>query len=183
MLLHRQAAMIWESWPLLWLAMPFLIGAVAVAEERKLGTLETLLCLPTRRRREFIVKFGVAVVLGIFLGGVMPVFVEWLGTLAGLHSNAGTLAVNWTMIPQVWALLVGSAALVVLAFYASTLTRNLLAALGLAVAWSAVAFLLTELVIAIGQMGYDRVALWRWKTASALHFASHVRGSCVAIIR
>ncbi|HET7626710.1 MAG TPA: hypothetical protein VFM25_15755, partial [Verrucomicrobiae bacterium] len=50
-LAHYSAAMIWESWPILWLAMPLLIGGAAIAEERKLGTLESFLCLPVARRR------------------------------------------------------------------------------------------------------------------------------------
>src|SRR5207245_2154907 len=44
----------------LWLVMPLLIGCTAVAEERKLGTLEAQLCLPARRRTQFATKFIVA---------------------------------------------------------------------------------------------------------------------------
>src|SRR5206468_4701883 len=36
-------------WWSLWFAMPLLIGSAAVADERKQGTLESQLCLPTTR--------------------------------------------------------------------------------------------------------------------------------------
>jgi hypothetical protein len=45
-----------EFWWVLWLGLPFLVGSAAVAEERKLGTLEGQLCLPTTRRTQFAVK-------------------------------------------------------------------------------------------------------------------------------
>lgn len=135
---HRSAAMVWESWPMLWLVMPLLIGGVAVAEERKLGTLESFLSLPATRRREFVVKLSVALLLGIFLGGVMPLAVEGLGTLTGLPRNVFDVAMtfNWKLVSLAAGLLGGSAGLGLMAFYASTLTRNLLQALGLALVLS-----------------------------------------------
>lgn len=163
---HRSAAMIWESWPLLWLVMPLLIGGVAVAEERKLGTLENFLCLPTTRRREFAVKLFVALLLGFFLGGIMPLAVEWLGTLIGLSRNIFemTMMLNWRIVSLVGELLVGSAGLTFVAFYASTLTRNLLQALGLAMVLSLFAFFIVAVAtgIADGQLlGEGDAPLWR----------------------
>jgi ABC-type transport system involved in multi-copper enzyme maturation permease subunit len=145
---HRSAAMIWESWPLLWLVMPLLIGGVAVAEERKLGTLENFLCLPTTRRREFAVKFLMAMLLGVFLGGIMPLATEWLGTLAGLSGNVfdASMRLNGKTVSLVSELLFGSAGLTFLALYASTLTRNLLQALGLAVVLSVIASFIFSVV-------------------------------------
>ena len=43
--------------PFLWLLIPWLMGCVAIAEERKLGTMESQLCLPVNRRLQFAVKF------------------------------------------------------------------------------------------------------------------------------
>ena len=45
--------------------MPLLIGCEAVAEERRLGTLEGQLCLPVKRRTQFAVKVVVVVALSI----------------------------------------------------------------------------------------------------------------------
>jgi ABC-type transport system involved in multi-copper enzyme maturation permease subunit len=56
----------------LWLVMPLLVGGAAVAEERKLGTLEGQLCLPARRRTQFAIKLGVVLLLSLLFGTVMP---------------------------------------------------------------------------------------------------------------
>jgi ABC-type transport system involved in multi-copper enzyme maturation permease subunit len=56
----------------LWLLMPLLIGAAAVSEERRMGILESQLCLPVSRRTQFFVKFSIALLLSLFLGGLMP---------------------------------------------------------------------------------------------------------------
>jgi ABC-type transport system involved in multi-copper enzyme maturation permease subunit len=165
---HRSAAMIWESWPLLWLAMPFLIGGAAVAEERKLGTLESSLCLPATRRLQFSVKFAMVALLGVFLGGVMPLIVEWLGTLIGLPDYIfdTSLVFNWKLLSLVAGLLSGSAAIALLAFYASTLTRNLLQALGLALVLSCLAAGIVSLAMALAQSRqyeqYSELSRWFW---------------------
>jgi hypothetical protein len=41
---------------ILWLVMPVLVGAMAVAEERRLGVMEGQLCLPASRRLQFAIK-------------------------------------------------------------------------------------------------------------------------------
>lgn len=132
--LHQSVLMILEIWWLLWLAMPMLVGAVAVAEERRLGTMEGHLCLPVRRRVQFAVKFAVVLLLGTLLGGVMPCLIEWLGTLIGVPSgllaplsrSAGAAQVT---LPALLAPFLGAAALAVFSFYASTFLRNTLQAL------------------------------------------------------
>jgi ABC-type transport system involved in multi-copper enzyme maturation permease subunit len=127
--IHRSAVMGLEELPLLWLAMPFLVGSSSVAEERKQGTLENLLCLPVTRRVQFAVKFGLALLLGIFLGALMPWLLE--GAL-GPTSIRGVF-LNWNE-PDFWLDLsgfcLGCATITTIAFYASTLTRNLLQAMG-----------------------------------------------------
>jgi len=65
-----------EAFWALWLLMPILIGCTAVAEERRLGTLEAQLCLPVRRRTQFITKFGIALVLALVLGMALPLVFE-----------------------------------------------------------------------------------------------------------
>ena len=61
---------------MLWLLMPLLIGCAAVAEERKIGTLEGQLCLPARRRTQFALKFLIVILLSVVLGGVVPSLLE-----------------------------------------------------------------------------------------------------------
>ena len=148
---HRNEAMIWEAWSLLWLVMPVLIGSMAVAEERKLGTLEGFLCLPVTRRREFVAKFVVVMFLGVFLGGVMPMFVEWLGSLIGLtpHILDATMEFNGKVVTFAAEVLGFSAGLAFIAFYASTLTRNLLQALGLALVLSLVSVFLIRITVGL----------------------------------
>ena len=99
--------------------MPLVIGCVAVAEERRLNTLEGLLCLPISKRNQFAVKLAVAMVLGIVLGGVIP----WvLLDMGGMRANDFGLQ----KAMEVAALITG------VAFYASTISRGLLQALSTA---------------------------------------------------
>jgi len=65
-----------EQFWCLWLVMPFLVGCAAVAEERKLGTLEGQLCLPAKRRTQFGLKLFVVLVLSVLMGTIMPVLLE-----------------------------------------------------------------------------------------------------------
>jgi hypothetical protein len=102
--------------PCVWLGVvPFLIGCVVVAEERRLNTLEGLLCLPISKRASFAVKLAVALTLGIVLGGIIPWFLLGMGGVRpggfGLQ-NAVYVA----------AIITG------VAFYASTMSRGVLQA-------------------------------------------------------
>ena len=93
-----------------------MVGCAAVADERRLNTLENLLCLPVSKRNSFVVKFAVALVLGIVLGGIIPWVLLRLGDLR-----------PWELEFQQ---AVGIAALITgIAFYASTMSRGLLQAL------------------------------------------------------
>ena len=134
----------------LWMIMPLLVGCAAVAEERKLGTLEGQLCLPARRRTQFVSKLGVVLLLSVLLGAVMPVLMETVDgsrilpdskfsdqdwTNAPLYLTPAfqaffhglTLISNW--LPLL-ALMAGCAATGAIAFYFSTLSRSTLQALG-----------------------------------------------------
>ena len=125
--------MIWESWPAIWLILPLLIGSTAVAEERKLGTLESFLCAPGGRRRGFVVKFGVAVLLGVFLGAVVPWALEGLGMLAGLpdrNSFHAPIFMDGQLHSMVGWWFVFAACLVLGALHASSLARSFLQAVG-----------------------------------------------------
>ena len=61
---------------MLWLAMPLLIGSAAVAEERRVGVTESQFCLPVSRRAQFAIKFFVALILSLVLGGLTPFTIE-----------------------------------------------------------------------------------------------------------
>jgi ABC-type transport system involved in multi-copper enzyme maturation permease subunit len=121
---------------LLWLMMPLIIGGMAVAEERKLGVMESLLCLPASRRIQFAIKFVMALLFGVLLGGVMPLVLEKiaaaLGAPNGIFDGQGDhpLQNNWFII----FVLIGTTALTFVAFFASTLSKNFLHAVGVAVA-------------------------------------------------
>lgn len=56
--------------------MPVLIGCAAVAEERKMGMLESQLCLPATRRSQFVLKLTVVMALAVIMGTVMPLLLE-----------------------------------------------------------------------------------------------------------
>ncbi len=162
-LLNQSVLLMLESVPFLWLVMPLLVGSVVVAEERKLGTLEGFLCLPTTRRLQFAVKVAVALLLGVFLGGVLPLMIERLLGTYGLRGDASGLSVgtrHWSTIISAPVLsLVGSAGLTVLALYTSTLTRNTLQAVGAALGATAIAGVLITVAARPGNIG--DVIPWR----------------------
>src|SRR5205823_1685266 len=121
--------------PLLWFLVPWLLGSVAVAEERKLGTLETQLCLPVTRRLQFVVKFAVVLFLGIVVGGILPSCIEAFATALGISSDffsAHFLAAGSLLSLGGHAVII-AAAIAAVSFFASTLTRNTLHALAAAI--------------------------------------------------
>ena len=102
------------SMPIIWMAsVPFLIGCVAVAEERRLNTLEGLLCMPRlSKRASFATKLIISLVLGGVLGGAVPPFLE--NRSIHMHMDASmAIAVIVTGIT----------------FYASTMSKGLLQAI------------------------------------------------------
>lgn len=124
-----------EATPFLWLLMPWLIGGVAVAEERKLGTMESQLCLPVTRRLQFAIKFAIVILLGFVLGGLMPCLIETIGALAGVRSEilklpfAADFGLYFATVAEVT---IAATSIAIISFFASTLTRNTLHALGAA---------------------------------------------------
>jgi len=112
-----------ETFWTLWLLMPLLIGATAIAEERRIGILDTQLCAPVSRRAQFVIKFSVALVLSLTLGAVTPLVVQ------GIHTP------NDMMFLVEFAL-----GIFLIAFYASSLARTTLQAMGLTVVVAAVIF-------------------------------------------
>lgn len=147
-----------ESFWLLWMVMPMLVGCAAAAEERKLGTLESQLCLPVRRRTQFVTKAGIVSLLSLLFGVAMPLLLEGSRILPNAHFDLGSLAPAWQsqmFTAQVFfwnclgmfngwlpLFLMASIALMtgLISFFVSTLARNTLqalapAVLGMLIAW------------------------------------------------
>src|SRR5579883_2245727 len=127
---HQSIAMGLEMVPLLWLIMPLLVGSVAVAEERKLATFQSNLCLPPRRRLQFLAKLVVAMALGILFGGALPLLVERLASHNSITGNTSSLVFLSGTRSVESVQITGSIVLTWLAFYASTLSANTLQAMG-----------------------------------------------------
>jgi hypothetical protein len=119
---------------ILWLAAPFVMGGVAVAEERRLGTMTGVLCLPVRRFRQFLLKLGVVLVAGIILGAAMPWLLEDLGQLFGARNEI----LNWAGRPS---MIFAAGAIAMVSYFGSSLARNSLYALGTAFVMSVAVFL------------------------------------------
>jgi hypothetical protein len=98
------------------IVVPSVVGCVAVAEERRLNTLDSLLCLPVSKCASFAVKFVVALVLGIVLGGVIP----WILIRIG--------GARVEVFPLHAAVMI-AAMITGVAFYASSMSRSVLQAL------------------------------------------------------
>ena len=122
----------------LWLVLPLMIGGTAVAEERRLGVAAAQFCQPVSRGRQWTVKLLFTLFFGTLLGGVMPVVLEtaalrW-GAPGACFKGNGLDGLNSD--PAGWFLMaiVGLAvALAWVGIFASTLTRNFLHALSLAI--------------------------------------------------
>jgi ABC-type transport system involved in multi-copper enzyme maturation permease subunit len=109
----------------IWLLAPVLVGAEAVAEERKLGTLQQSLCLPVRSRTQLLIKFAVVV---LFVAIVAP-FLCWL--IESIAVSIGADARIPMFKPPFQLLALGEICLTFLlvgfiAFYCSTLARSLI---------------------------------------------------------
>jgi hypothetical protein len=119
---------------MLWLVMAPVIGSMAVAEERRLGVMEGQLCLPVSRRLQFAIKGIVTLLLGTFLGGVMPILLETIGV--GLGANSELFEAQ--IAPSEFGLILGIVALAawlsLVSFFASSLAKSFLQAIGFAIA-------------------------------------------------
>jgi ABC-type transport system involved in multi-copper enzyme maturation permease subunit len=125
--------MVWS----LWLLMPLLIGSTAVAEERRLGVLEPQMCLPVSRGTQLSTKFFVGLILSLMLGAVVPSVIEHTRNFGITH---------WV---NFWGF-IAAAGIYFVSFYASTLARSTLQAIGFAlgipvVVW-AIVFASAEIV-------------------------------------
>lgn len=121
-------------WWILWFVLPVIIASSAVAEERRQGTLEGSLCLPATRRAQWLIKCAVCFFLAILFGGVMPWLLETASSLTGapapILQNPSPFVDQWQFLR--WAIIVVPV-ITLFAFYASSLARSLLHAVGVAI--------------------------------------------------
>ncbi len=134
-------SVIGEFFWIFWLIMPLVIGCMAVAEERKLGIVDGQFCLPVSRRLQFVIKFIPALFFGMLLGGVMPLVLEGAASLLGAPTDLFQATTNNYNGSGVFSghlifvilMLVGSVGFVLAGFLASTLAKNFLQALSIAI--------------------------------------------------
>jgi len=159
-----------------WLVMPLVIGCMAVAEERKLGVMEGQFCLPVSRRFQFTIKFILVMVFGVLLGGVMPMFLEMMAAHLGAPNeyfrptNNYDTGAFFSFTPVIFMMTL-SAALALIGFFASTLAKNFLQALSIAIVGIVTAFLFEQFLAGnwfhFNYSGYGNeetnLALWGMK--------------------
>jgi hypothetical protein len=132
---------VWLRMFLMWFGIiffviPGLMGATAVAEERRLGVMESFWHIPMGRLRQFVAKLGVVLFLTFLLGAVMPSILDSIAAAKGVSTifREGWMQGRWYQ--GIWFELAYLSAvggiLAAISFYASTLCRNTGQALGVA---------------------------------------------------
>lgn len=110
---------------IIWLALPVLIGSASIADERRLGTMETLLTQPVPRWMQLLVKLTITLLLSFLFGCVVPVVIE---------KFAGTpWATRFILEPRFQPLALTSLFLAAVAFFSSTMARSSLDAFGFSI--------------------------------------------------
>ncbi len=117
----------------IWLAMPLIISSTAVAEERRLGVTEGQFCQPASRRLQFVLKFFPAIFSGLLLGGLMPLLLEGIAAAMGAPNPDLKFFHDFDSSVSAVTVLALSLGLSLAAFYASTLTKSFMQAMGIAV--------------------------------------------------
>ncbi|HEY1787795.1 MAG TPA: hypothetical protein VGJ73_06545, partial [Verrucomicrobiae bacterium] len=142
--LNSDLEFIFDNFWLLWLLMPLLIGAAAIAEERRLGTLEPQLCLPVSRSVQLFFKFSTALLLSLFFGALIPVLIERYICGASIGDSGLWVIAELQMLHSIdafnqWHWVVYLAATIFfISFYASSLGRTALQGIGFAIVASSV---------------------------------------------
>lgn len=132
---------------MVWIIMPALVGGNAVAEERRLGMLEAQLCLPVSRNRQFALKALVTLGCGVLLGAAVP------AALALMQPGSNFTILDW---------IIGCVIVTLTAFYASSLTQQLLQAFGVSLGLCVIGFELANWLAGGFSPGY-RFALFGYE--------------------
>jgi hypothetical protein len=122
-----------EMFGLLWFIVPMVAGSLSVADERQLGMLDGLLCLPVSRRVQFVFKLLFALALGLMSAAAFCAM-DWVASAMGAGKNLSAMEID--------SLVSVFLALALLGFYASTLTRGMVPALAAGVVASAALYLI-----------------------------------------
>ncbi|HYG24615.1 MAG TPA: hypothetical protein VEH04_17710 [Verrucomicrobiae bacterium] len=169
--LSDSARFVSETIWVLWLFIPTLVGCAAIAEERKLGTLESALCLPVRRRTQFLVKLSVVLFLTLVFGVLVPVLLEGRRILPDPDSKMflNLFLPGLARLDEVASFLAFAAPILLIGFtgfYFSSLTRSTLHGLGPAVLALAVAVAVNQ--AAFWPEAYVGYPLWRGPIAQMI---------------
>jgi hypothetical protein len=112
----------------IWLLVPLLVAAPSVAEERKLGTFDGLICLPVRNRIQFAVKLCFVMAVGGLLSAVLFWTAEGIGGVIGAGCDIPALREPFSGHALALLCLI-SFGLSLIGFYASTLARGMVQSL------------------------------------------------------
>jgi ABC-type transport system involved in multi-copper enzyme maturation permease subunit len=157
--LHKTSYELLGIWWLLWFILPLMFAGVAIAEERRQGSLAGLLCLPVRREVQYLIKCAVALGLGVLFGGVMPWLLETIGLAAGYPTGfirESPFSRNpWLFLGYTASV---STAITIVGFYASSLGQSVLQTLGTTILLS---FAVFQFLILFDLNGYTEAEdLW-----------------------
>lgn len=135
-----------------WLVLPLVVGCMAVAEERKLGVMESQFCLPVSRRKQFLVKFIPALIAGVFLGAILPLLLEYIATCLRLpdhylneNSLLSTPYFSGTVLFAI-SMVLGATGLTLSGFLASSLAKNFMQALSIGIVMIVALFMFNAFV-------------------------------------
>jgi hypothetical protein len=109
----------------MWFLVPLLIGGTSVAEERKLGTMQSNLTLPVSRRVQFVVKLLTVLLIGGLLSAVLLWTAEGIGSALGANCGVEILKTPFTteaLSTLCWLFLGWS----LICFFGSTLVGGLI---------------------------------------------------------
>jgi hypothetical protein len=107
---------------IVWFALPLFIGSIPVAEERRLGTLESLLTQPISSRAQFLIKLLITAALAILFGAIVPWILEHGWNHFGPHNELMSDAHFGGLLPI-------TLVIACCAFFASTVSRQTIEAL------------------------------------------------------
>ena len=119
-----------------WLLIPAMIGATAIAEERRLGVASWHSTLPVSRLRQWTIKILVALGLGFVLGALVPWPLDtYLLSIREASPDSQTIVRDSGHITATMNLLSWGCPVLatVIGFYASSMARNLLQGISIAV--------------------------------------------------
>jgi ABC-type transport system involved in multi-copper enzyme maturation permease subunit len=117
----------------IWLIMPLIISSTVVAEERRLGVLEGQFCLAASRRLQFTLKFFLTIISGLLLGGFMPLLLEGIAAAVGAANPDFGFYYDKDSAVSLFVVVGLALGLSLAGFFASTLAKSFLHAMGIAV--------------------------------------------------